>query len=166
MAKKNCIERVIYRFKPPVEPGLSYRFWDNTNGSHLDPLEWSGPADTNGFPLPTANPPTIQGVSDLASLTDIGVTNPNVAMRYGIIEGWIFLPEGTTHIQDVNAQTGELGMVLLGECCGGSLIEQPGGNHTENTGVTDRVLLDPTPCLLYTSPSPRDQRGSRMPSSA
>ena len=25
---------------------------------------------------------------------------------------------------------------------------------------------DGTPCLLYTSPSPRDQRGSRMPSSA
>ena len=24
----------------------------------------------------------------------------------------------------------------------------------------------PQPCLLYTSPSPRDQRGSRMPSSA
>ena len=24
----------------------------------------------------------------------------------------------------------------------------------------------PTNCLLYTSPSPRDQRGSRMPSSA
>ena len=28
----------------------------------------------------------------------------------------------------------------------------------------DLVLLDI--CLLYTSPSPRDQRGSRMPSSA
>ena len=26
--------------------------------------------------------------------------------------------------------------------------------------------LEPSPCLLYTSPSPRDQRGSRMPSSA
>ena len=26
--------------------------------------------------------------------------------------------------------------------------------------------MDPKPCLLYTSPSPRDQRGSRMPSSA
>ena len=25
---------------------------------------------------------------------------------------------------------------------------------------------DPRICLLYTSPSPRDQRGSRMPSSA
>ena len=27
-------------------------------------------------------------------------------------------------------------------------------------------LIDPKTCLLYTSPSPRDQRGSRMPSSA
>ena len=27
-------------------------------------------------------------------------------------------------------------------------------------------LTTPWPCLLYTSPSPRDQRGSRMPSSA
>ena len=30
--------------------------------------------------------------------------------------------------------------------------------------VEDLVLY--LPCLLYTSPSPRDQRGSRMPSSA
>ena len=29
-----------------------------------------------------------------------------------------------------------------------------------------RVMLDLQLCLLYTSPSPRDQRGSRMPSSA
>ena len=28
------------------------------------------------------------------------------------------------------------------------------------------VQLDDEICLLYTSPSPRDQRGSRMPSSA
>ena len=31
----------------------------------------------------------------------------------------------------------------------------------------DESFLTPAhPCLLYTSPSPRDQRGSRMPSSA
>ena len=30
----------------------------------------------------------------------------------------------------------------------------------------DHVLVFGPPCLLYTSPSPRDQRGSRMPSSA
>ena len=29
-----------------------------------------------------------------------------------------------------------------------------------------RIILVITTCLLYTSPSPRDQRGSRMPSSA
>ena len=28
------------------------------------------------------------------------------------------------------------------------------------------LRIQPNPCLLYTSPSPRDQRGSRMPSSA
>ena len=33
------------------------------------------------------------------------------------------------------------------------------GAKTRQIDVTD-------PCLLYTSPSPRDQRGSRMPSSA
>ena len=33
------------------------------------------------------------------------------------------------------------------------------GDATENAAVA-------TSCLLYTSPSPRDQRGSRMPSSA
>ena len=29
-----------------------------------------------------------------------------------------------------------------------------------------KEMYDIKPCLLYTSPSPRDQRGSRMPSSA
>ena len=33
----------------------------------------------------------------------------------------------------------------------------------ENEDVEDIKAMD---CLLYTSPSPRDQRGSRMPSSA
>ena len=52
----------------------------------------------------------------------------------------------------------------------------------ETVGIIDRIATDPhgsgdiyflqlpdgrdRACLLYTSPSPRDQRGSRMPSSA
>ena len=40
----------------------------------------------------------------------------------------------------------------------------------EDMLATDEVWSDvkagDRPCLLYTSPSPRDQRGSRMPSSA
>ena len=34
-------------------------------------------------------------------------------------------------------------------------------NYTNNSQLYDLII-----CLLYTSPSPRDQRGSRMPSSA
>ena len=37
------------------------------------------------------------------------------------------------------------------------------GTFRENQQVAERALDS---CLLYTSPSPRDQRGSRMPSSA
>ena len=36
----------------------------------------------------------------------------------------------------------------------------------EKEGTDWRINIVDTPCLLYTSPSPRDQRGSRMPSSA
>ena len=32
--------------------------------------------------------------------------------------------------------------------------------------IAERELITRHDCLLYTSPSPRDQRGSRMPSSA
>ena len=42
------------------------------------------------------------------------------------------------------------------------------GSESNNVNPSDyscQVLLERT-CLLYTSPSPRDQRGSRMPSSA
>ena len=40
-------------------------------------------------------------------------------------------------------------------------IEKGEGDRTALITPTDRWT-----CLLYTSPSPRDQRGSRMPSSA
>ena len=47
----------------------------------------------------------------------------------------------------------------------GTILE----NALEESGVNTSYLnrsWRPTTCLLYTSPSPRDQRGSRMPSSA
>ena len=41
-------------------------------------------------------------------------------------------------------------------------------NFTVRQAIGPVGVITPwnTPCLLYTSPSPRDQRGSRMPSSA
>ena len=38
--------------------------------------------------------------------------------------------------------------------------------ETAKTQQLNRIFLEVRACLLYTSPSPRDQRGSRMPSSA
>ena len=57
------------------------------------------------------------------------------------------------------------------------LVHPPGATFTEPFLASLNELLKPeqplqvvqgnvNPCLLYTSPSPRDQRGSRMPSSA
>ena len=37
------------------------------------------------------------------------------------------------------------------------------GAVLSNTNLTDVIAENLTGCLLYTSPSPRDQRGSRMP---
>ena len=39
-------------------------------------------------------------------------------------------------------------------------------SYTIRVEVGSRITPDFTTCLLYISPSPRDQRGSRMPSSA
>ena len=59
-----------------------------------------------------------------------------------------------------------------GQCVGNPQIDggwsnwSPARPHTSCTvDCTKEVIQDRT-CLLYTSPSPRDQRGSRMPSSA
>ena len=40
------------------------------------------------------------------------------------------------------------------------------GDLLTHDGSNEQRLAIGTTCLLYTSPSPRDQRGSRMPSSA
>ena len=55
--------------------------------------------------------------------------------------------------------------ILIAVARGGMI---PGGALTYSLGVklTDAINVEFYTCLLYTSPSPRDQRGSRMPSSA
>ena len=53
--------------------------------------------------------------------------------------------------------------LLMHSCCApcaGEIMEAVAASGIETT------IYFYNPCLLYTSPSPRDQRGSRMPSSA
>ena len=65
------------------------------------------------------------------------------------------------HIEDI-AQ--ELLHLLRGEFEGEGRIDFINGIRRLNPVVDGIELL--SDCLLYTSPSPRDQRGARMPSSA
>ena len=48
----------------------------------------------------------------------------------------------------------------------GRIAKVIGGKEAEKFKAYLAAFEDPNICLLYTSPSPRDQRGSRMPSSA
>ena len=49
-----------------------------------------------------------------------------------------------------------------------TLIDLPGHGRSQSHRVSsvDEFIAEIMTCLLYTSPSPRDERGSRMPSSA
>ena len=59
----------------------------------------------------------------------------------------------------------ELGLLAGADRVEGTLFGN--GERTGNVDVVTLALnLMSQGCLLYTSPSPRDQRGSRMPSSA
>ena len=49
---------------------------------------------------------------------------------------------------------------------GDSISYTPPMDFVGNDTIVYSVCDNGVPCLLYTSPSPRDQRGSRMPSSA
>ena len=52
------------------------------------------------------------------------------------------------------------------EACGLLNIERGRVKWHPCTNKAEQPWIDFMICLLYTSPSPRDQRGSRMPSSA
>ena len=46
------------------------------------------------------------------------------------------------------------------------VVSETRGDDVSTLLSVNSVITEATICLLYTSPSPRDQRGTRMPSSA
>ena len=84
-----------------------------------------------------------------------------------ILAGFTGLSAEDDEVQAL-VQLGVGGYILFGRN-----VESPEQVHGLLAGIRnsvgDRAVLyavDQEGCLLYTSPSPRDQRGSRMPSSA
>ena len=79
----------------------------------------------------------------------------------------------TFHITDLTGKDGLLELHLCPECAKQYLqTNEKEQEAPKISGVlSSQLKLEQTAedlkdCLLYTSPSPRDQRGSRMPSSA
>ena len=80
-----------------------------------------------------------------------------------------FHPDGriTGAQVEANVKNTGSGQILetIAATCDGRTVSVPSGNYTI-TNVTASQTGAATYCLLYTSPSPRDNRVSRMPSSA
>ena len=73
-----------------------------------------------------------------------------------------------THVGCDTAQCGACTVHMNGRAvksCNILAVQADGAEVTTIEGLSKDGALHPI-CLLYTSPSPRDQRGSRMPSSA
>ena len=82
-------------------------------------------------------------------------------------------PDVTRRTFLVSSSTAVAATMVPGAAHGASAAAAPSMTATsiEVNGKTHQLELDTRvtlldACLLYTSPSPRDQRGSRMPSSA
>ena len=63
----------------------------------------------------------------------------------------------------------ELGQIRAGYTVGSQFVFSQHCKASRDVGLTEKqieAIPHWSACLLYTSPSPRDQRGSRMPSSA
>ena len=94
---------------------------------------------------------------------------PNKVMKWSEKEGISLYLHPSGYTGEV-ARKGESGSNALLLDPSGNLVLCQHGDRRMGRMVT--ALGNPTPsyetiiCLLYTSPSPRDQRGSRMPSSA
>ena len=68
--------------------------------------------------------------------------------------------------QLADAVVGELDDIRAGHNAWQSKMERYERVIEDKVSAVDALCADKESCLLYTSPSPRDQRGSRMPSSA
>ena len=79
---------------------------------------------------------------------------------------------GSAALDMANVAAGRLdgfwgsGLGMWDIAAGGLLVREAGGLVSDYFGNPDYLAGDNIICLLYTSPSPRDKRQSRMPSSA
>ena len=132
--------------------------------SQVDPIAAS-PAVEICFVLDTTG--SMSGLIAAAKLKIWSIANETVSykpkeIRFGLIgyrdRGDQYITQKTELTNDLDAVHAALAVYSAGG--GGD------GPESVNQALKEAVSDIKWSCLLYTSPSPRDQRGSRMPSSA
>ena len=99
------------------------------------------------------------------AITNLGA-NPSSTHSQLIVDDWV------SFLDDISGATAGTDLVLGDEICVSTLAKNSDGEISVNPSTKvcffqpQKDIYTYTGCLLYTSPSPRDQRGSRMPSSA
>ena len=134
------------------------------NGPELyDPVESKNSVNSEKAPKPVGAYPHARREGELIYLSGVGPRQPG---DNSIPGGPIKDANGKPLDYDIKAQTHAVIQNI-------SRILEEAGSSIENVIDVTSFLVDMdrdfsgyNDCLLYTSPSPRDQRGSRMPSSA
>ena len=107
------------------------------------------------------------GAADLPHFSGIDLTATdsstfNARIRNNLVNGY-----GDTALDLVSTDNATMNVSMIGNNLAGNDIYNPVPPvGPPSVDFTASNLSNTSSCLLYTSPSPRDQRGSRMPSSA
>ena len=95
----------------------------------------------------------------MGEMCEIAITRATKALEDGKIDEAKSVQEADEEIDQLEKDIERLCLKLL-------LQQQPVARDLRQISAALKMITDMERCLLYTSPSPRDQRGSRMPSSA
>ena len=138
---------------------------DGTNGFMINGVEAD---DRSGISVSDAGDINGDGIDDViigAFLADPN-GNTNAGQSY-VVFGQDTLGGGFGATLDLGSLNGSNGFAINGvdffDYSGGTVS---GAGDVNGDGIEDLIIGAPLACLLYTSPSPRDKRQSRMPSSA
>ena len=106
--------------------------------------------------------------SDVAGLQTVATKDPSTGDY--IVNGvkkWITNGQFSDYFTTaVKMQDGTFSLLLIDRAWGGVDTKPIKTSYSPSAGTAYVTYENVRVCLLYTSPSPRDQRGSRMPSSA
>ena len=114
-----------------------------------------------GTPTPVAPPSPAPELGVVKSATNIGALQSDGT--FDVTYSVLVANTGNVRLTPLTL-TDDLSATAALSGAFNSVVTAPAVTLTTNTSGS--AIAPTTACLLYTSPSPRDQRGSRMPSSA